>query len=130
MTSAATDGLSVTTGDAFDSPTYDEGSIWGASGSNIGQLRKITSVSSTAATVTVAFANDTVVGDLYGYAPFFPMAAQTVTLTTELDEIRQDVAVATNTGELVCIELIPNNFLLAGQDRPFGLFMASDHLLA
>jgi hypothetical protein len=90
--------------------------------------RKITSTSSTAATVTVALANDTVVGDTFGYAPTNPLGLATLTLTTELDEFRQDVAVATNTAAYACIELRPNDWL--GKGRPFGLFVPTDHLLS
>ncbi|MGE0289524.1 MAG: hypothetical protein AB7I42_26045 [Bradyrhizobium sp.] len=129
VTTASTNGLAVTTADAWDSPTTDEGLIWGVSGANAGQKRKITSVSSTAATLTVALANDTVVGDLFSWAPVFPMTLQTVTLCTELDEFRQDVAVAANTAELTCIEFNPNDWLGRAQARPFGLFVAADHIL-
>lgn len=128
VTTAASDGLSVTTGDAWNSPTVDEGVIWGVFGANMGQLRKVTSVSGTAATVTVAFDNDTVIGDLFSWAPVCPWSLQTITLTTELDEFRQDVAVATNTAEFTCIGINPNDWL-GSNKRPFGLFLAADHLL-
>lgn len=129
VTTASTDGLSVTTGDDWSSPTTDEGLIWGVTGANAGQKRKITSVSSTVATVTVAFAADTVIGDLFSWAPICPMSIQTVTLTTELDEFRQDVAVAANTAELTCIEINPNDWLARAASRPFGLFVPADHIL-
>lgn len=128
VTTASTDGLAVTTGDAWNSPDTDEGHIWGVSGANTGQKRKITSTSATAATVTVAFANDTAIGDLFSWAPVTPMSLKTVTLTTELDEFRQDVAVATNTAELTCIEINPNDWLTRG-GRPFALFVPADHIL-
>lgn len=128
VTTAATDGLSVTTADSWTSTERDEGAIWGISGANVGQIRKITSTGATSATVTVAFNNDTVVGDTFGWAPTFPMCTATLTLTTELDEFRQDVAVATNTAAYVCIEMRPNDWL--GRQRPFGLFVPNDHLLS
>lgn len=129
VTTAATDGLSVTTGDAWNSPDTDEGLIWGVTGANAGQKRKITSTSASAATVTVAFAQDTVIGDLFSWAPIFPMSIQTVTLCTELDEFRQDVAVASNTAEFTCIEINPNDWIGGGAGRPFGLFVPCDHIL-
>jgi hypothetical protein len=129
VTTASTDGLSVTTGSAWNSPEYDEGLIWGVTGENVGQKRKITSTSGTAATVTVAFASDTAIGDLFSWAPVFPMSVQTVTLTTELDEFRQDVAVASNTAELTCIEINPNDWLGRAMAREFGLFVPADHIL-
>lgn len=128
VTTAGTDGLSVTTATDWSTTSMDEGSIWGATGANAGQFRKVTSVSTTAATVTVAFANDPAVGDTFGYAPVFPYALKTVTLTTELNEFRQDVAVATNTALLLCFELPVNDFI-DGNRRPFGRFFARDHLM-
>jgi len=128
VTSASASGLAVTTNTDWTSPETDESSIWGITGANAGQFRKITSTSSTAATVTVAFASDTAVGDTFGYAPVLPWTLQTVTLTTELNEFRQDVAVATNTAKLFCIEMPVNDFL-GSTRRPFGRFMARDHIL-
>jgi len=128
VSTASTDGLSVTTGTDWSSPSLDEGHIWGVTGANAGQARKITSVSGTAATVTVAFASDTAVGDTFGYAPISPATLQTVTLTSNLAEFRQDVAVATNTAEIICIELRPNNWV-GGIGRPFILAVARDHIL-
>jgi hypothetical protein len=128
VTTASTDGLSVTTNTDWSSPTTDEGTIWGVTGANAGQVRKITSVSTTAATVTVAFANDTVVGDLFGYAPVQPNTLQSLTLTSDLSEFRQDVAVATNTAKFICIEIRPNNWV-AGTGRPYILAVARDHIL-
>lgn len=128
VTTASTDGLSVTTGDNWSSPTVDEGTVWGVTGANAGQVRKVTSVSATAATVTVAFARDTVVGDLFGWAPVQQHTLQTLTLTDNLAEFRQDVAVATNTAKFLCIELYPNNWV-AGAGRPYILAVARDHIL-
>lgn len=129
VTTAAADGLSVTTGDDWSSPTMDEGVIWGYAGSNIGEYRKITSVSASAATVTVAFDNDTAVGDQYLYAPIFPFENHTVTLTTNLTEVRQDAAVAVNTAALVCIGLLPQGIGGEGNLRSYALFVSGNHIL-
>lgn len=129
VTSASTDGLTITTGSEWSSPTYDEGLAWCVSGANAGQKRKVTSVSSTAGTLTVAFAQDIAVGDVFSRAPLYPLSVQTVTLTTELDEFRQDVAVASNTAKFCCIEIDPNAWLGMAGGRPFGLFLAVDHIL-
>lgn len=129
VTTASTDGLNVTTNDAWNSPDYDEGSVWGVTGANAGQLRKITSTSGTAGTVTVAFRYDTAVGDTFMWAPIWHTSAQTITLTTELDEFRQNTATATNTAPFYLIELNPNWWLNTGANaRPFGLFTPGDHL--
>ncbi len=130
VTTGSTDGLTVTTGDTWTGTERDEGSIWGISGANAGQFRKITSTSATAATVTVAFAQDIAVGDLFGWMPVFPYTLQTLTLTTELDEFRQDVAVATNTADFRCLE-VPVNEWVNGTSvypkRPFARFLCGDH---
>jgi len=128
VTSGSTTGLVVTTGDDFSSPTLDEGVVWCEKGANAGQFRKITSVSSSAATVTVAFQNDIAVGDEFGYAPIFPMANHTVTLTDAFQQFDASAAVAANTAELQCIALEVNDFL-GGNRRPFALFVPQDHIL-
>ena len=53
VTTASAGGTAITTGDEWSSPTFDEGVVWGYDGANVGQSRKLTSVSSTAGTVTV-----------------------------------------------------------------------------
>ncbi|MCP4900114.1 MAG: hypothetical protein GY906_24350 [bacterium] len=73
VTTASATGLVVTTSSIADwaSPQWDEGVVWGYDGANAGQKRKVTSVSGTAATVTVAFDQDTVVGDNFLRAPYW-----------------------------------------------------------
>lgn len=128
VTTASTTGLDVTTADTWTGTERDEGAVWGIAGGNPGVLRKITSTSATAGTVTVAFPNDIAVGDTFSWAPTYPFSLGLVTLTTELDEFRQDVAVATNTAAYACIEMRPNDWI--GRQRPFGLFVANDHWLS
>jgi hypothetical protein len=55
VTTASTDGLAVTTATTWTGTEFDEGVTWGFEGANAGKARKITSTSSTAGTVTVAF---------------------------------------------------------------------------
>lgn len=114
VTTASTTGLAVTTGDDWSSPTLDEGYLWGYDGANAGHTRKITSVSSTAATVTVALPVDTVVGDKFLYFPSAPFTLETLTLTTALTQARQDVAVATNTAEFITVALVMRNLASNG----------------
>ena len=128
VTTASTTGLDVTTADTWTGTERDEGAVWGISGANAGVLRKITSTSATAGTVTVAFPQDIAVGDTFSWAPNYPLSLGTLTLTTELDEFRQDVAVATNTAAYACIEMRPNDWL--GRQRSFGLFVPNDHWLS
>jgi hypothetical protein len=110
VTTASTDGLAVTTGDAWDCPDFDEGTVWGYDGANAGVARKITSTSSTAATVMVAFPNDTVVGDNFMRAPLCAspvgMEDQFVQLTTTLDQVDASVTIDTNNNNFRCVELI------------------------
>lgn len=128
VTTASTTGQAITTGDDWSSPTMDEGVVWGISGANVSQYRKITSVSTTAATVTVAFRYDTAVGDLFSYAPIFPGEDHTVTLTTNLTQVRQDAAVATNTGALRCIGVHLRDAGNDGLTNSYGLFVSGNHV--
>lgn len=111
VTTASTTGLVVTTSSNADwsSPTYDEGQVWGYDGANAGIVRKITSVSGTAITVTVAFPRDTVVGDNFMVAPHTPFTLQTLTLTTLLTQARADLAVSTSTAQLICTGIYAND---------------------
>lgn len=104
VTTASTDGLNVTTNSAWNSPTYDEGVVWCYSGANAGRNRKITSVSATAATVTVAFQDDIAVGDTFLRAPYWPAYTSTVQLTTNLTDADATIAVGTGAG-FRCVEL-------------------------
>jgi hypothetical protein len=134
VTTATTDGLDITTGDNFTSPEYDEGSVWGFDGVNVGHLRAITGTSSTAITVTVAFPRDHVVGDNFLVAPFSPMMGQTVTLTTNLFQVRNDVAVSTSSAALRCVRLRGDTYAgdlgSDGRNASHGLFVSGNHALA
>lgn len=126
ITTATTDGLDITTGSAWDSPTYDEGIAWFYDGANAGAARKVTSVSSTAGTVTVAFDRDHQVGDNAMRAPFYPLGTATVTLTTNLTQVRADVAVATNTAELRCLDVELKDQGGEGRTKSAALFVLND----
>lgn len=138
VTTAATDGLTITTAAEWSNPTYDEGAVWGYDGANMGggaapfgvQLRAITSVSSTAGTVKVAFRNDTVVGDNFIRVPACPYKAQTLTTTTLLTQMRADVAVATNTAEVRVIELVAHNVLRRGRYTSAVRFKLNDQIFS
>lgn len=107
VTTATTDGLDVTTGTAWDSPDLNLGVVWGYDGANAGQFRKLTTTSSTAGTVTVAFDNDHQVGDNFLRANVWPAALETfsVELTAAFDEIDSTVAVATTGAEFQVIDM-------------------------
>lgn len=65
--------VTITTGDPVpNSPTMDEGYLVCVAGANVGQTRKITSVSATAITVTVPFSNDIALNDVFIAVPWSP----------------------------------------------------------
>jgi hypothetical protein len=133
VTTATTDGLDVTTGSEWSSPTYDSGAVWGYDGANKGQVRKITSVSSTAGTVILPFDYDHQVGDNFLRAPIFPMdvdSSATITLTSDFTEVDASAAVATNTALFTCIELITNTIDTRGTTNSYVLMVPGDHYLS
>lgn len=126
VSTASTSGLAVTTGDDWSSPTFDEGHLWGYEGANAGIVRKITSVSNTAATLTVALPADTAVNDTFLYCPFTPMQGITVQFTTNLQEADASIAVGTGAG-FKPIELICNDLAGDGKNKSYVLMIPTDH---
>ena len=131
ITTATTDGLDVTTATDWTSTSYDEGTVFGYTGANAGQIRKITSVSSTAATVTVAFDNDHQVGDQFLRFPFAVMdvGSPSVTLTTELNEVRQNLAISSSAAEFVVTEILAQDQAHDGTTQSYVLMVPNDHIL-
>ena len=121
VTTASTDGLAVTTATAWDSPTFDEGSVWGLTGANLGRLRKLTSVSTTAGTVTVSFPVDIAVGDIFLRAPYTPLQTVTLQFTTLFTQADASIAVGTG-ASLRVLELIGK-----GTTDSEVRFMLNDH---
>lgn len=131
VTTASTDGLAVTTGDDWSSPEFDDGALWGYDGANMGQLRKITSTTTTAATVTVALEVDTIVGDNFLRAPVWPFDDQSdsVTLTTNLTQVRSDSAVTASGADLLPIEIQANTVRNGGRTTSGVFLIFDDHWL-
>jgi len=129
VTTASTDGLSVTTS-GFDpnSPDLDEGIIWGYSGANAGKARKITSTAANAATVTVAFPYDTAVGDQFLYAGVSPLSTITAQLTTNCTEVDATVAISGD-ATIVVVEMVLNDIANEGTTKSYALIQFVDHLL-
>lgn len=125
VTTASTDGLAVTTGDDWTNPEFDEGTVWGYDGANAGKARKITSTSSTAATVTVAFPNDTVVGDNFLRCPYMPLQGATIQLTTLLTQADASIAVATGAA-FTPVELILNDIGSEGRTSSYVLAVSAN----
>jgi hypothetical protein len=121
-------GTAVTTAAEWSNPTYDEGYVWGLTGANAGQARKITSVSSTAGTVTIPFDYATAVGDTFLRAPYWPMQTVTVQLSTTLDQADASIAVGTGAPFRV-VELRLRDSTDAGATNSFVLFVSNSHAL-
>ncbi len=134
VTTESTDGLTVTTGDSWSSPQYDEGVVWGYDGANAGQARKITGTSSTAATVMTAFANDINVGDNFLRAGFAAspvgMEDQFVQLTTALTQINASVQVDTDNNNFRVLELLLRDKADNGVTNSYAIIVPFDSIFA
>lgn len=128
VTTASTDGLTVTHS-AYDasSPSMDEGTIWGYSGANAGKVRKITSVSTTATTVILAFPYDTAVGDQFLLAPIHPTRSITAQLTTNCTEIDASAAISGD-ATVVVTEMICNDIAGNGTTESYAFIQFCDSL--
>lgn len=98
VTSENSGGTVVTTGDDWSSPTLDEGTIWCYSGANAGMARKITSVSTLAATVTIPFDNTIAVGDQFIGHPWSPWDVN-YNMQTTTDFTEADITIVVGTGQ-------------------------------
>lgn len=105
IVTASSNGLTFVGGTSVASPDMDEGIVWYTSGANVGKSRKITSTGATVTgTVTVPFAANAV-GDTFCYAGV-NIGLQGVTLTTDLKNVRADIAVSTGaTFSIIDLEL-------------------------
>lgn len=120
IATASSNGLTAVGGTSVASPDMDEGILWYTSGANVGKSRKITSTSSVTATVIVPFAANAV-GDTFCYAGV-NLGLQGVTLTTDLKNVRTDIAVSTG-ATLTCVGLELN-----GRTDSYIQLMIADHV--
>ncbi len=120
IATASSNGLTAVGGTSVASPDMDEGILWYTSGANVGRSRKITSTSSVTATVIVPFAANAV-GDTYCYAGV-NIGLQGVTLTTDLKNVRADIAVSTGA------TLSALSFELNGTTNSFVHLIAGDNV--
>lgn len=120
IVTASSNGLTAVGGTSVASPDMDEGILWYTSGANVGKSRKITSTSSVTATVLVPFAANAV-GDTYCYAGI-NIGLTGVTLTTDLKNVRTDIAIATG-ATLSCIDLELN-----GVNDSYAHFTMADNV--
>ena len=130
VTTASTDGLSVTHS-AYDasSPEMDEGTIWGYSGANAGVARKITSTSTTATTVILAFPRDTAVGDEFLLAPIHPTRSITAQFTTNCTEVDASAAISGD-ATVVVTEMLLNDISGNGLRASYAYIQLCDNLFA
>lgn len=126
-TTGSTTGLLITTGAAWNSPTFDEGSAWGYDGANAGQVRKITAVDGTSGTLTVAFDRDIAIGDRFLRAPYTPWQTNTIQLTTNLTQADVSIAVGTG-GAFRTVELQCRDINDDGARNSFVIAKSSSHL--
>lgn len=129
VTTLSSTGLVVTTGTDWTSPETDEGVIFGYDGANMGIGRKVTSTSSTAATLLVALPNDTVVGDNFLRIPYctspFGYETQYVQLTTNLYQLDTSVAVNTANVNFRVVELELRDSGMSGATNSFAYIIAN-----
>lgn len=127
VTTASTTGLDIVTGDDFSN--WDEGVIWAYDGANVGQKRRITVGDATDASVTVAFDQDTVVGDNFMVAPYWFLGdAQTVQPTTNLYQADTSIVVGTG-GAAKVIDMELRDLSGEGRTKSQVLFILDDHAL-
>lgn len=127
VTTASADGLTVTTGESWTATEYDEGAVWGYDGANAGQIRKITSTSATAGTVTVAFDQDTVVGDNFIRVPWWPLQSTKMQLTANLDGADASIAVGTG-AEAKPVEFVYGTAANNGCTDSWVIWIPTDHV--
>lgn len=129
VTTASAGGTAITTNEDWSSTsTYDEGVTWGFDGANAGAMRKVTSVSSTAGTVTIPFDYATVVGDNFIRAPYWPMQTVTIQLSTLLTQADASISVGTGAPFRVT-ELRLRDQTDAGRSNSWVLGVSNSHAL-
>lgn len=113
-----------TTGDQDpSSPTMDEGMIWYTTGSNASQSRKITSVTTLLTTTVIMPFAANALGDTYSMHPYFIGNSAGVTMSTNLLNVRGDIAATGATAGVVDMELYArtNSYLhLINMDHVFA----------
>lgn len=121
-TAASTTGLTATF--TALAGTYDEGTLYCVSGANKGYSRRIASITTNVATMTVAFPADIAIGDTFVALPFAPDTAnQYVQLTTDLTEINCAVGVDTDNANFRVLEL-----KLDEVGNSYAMVIAADHI--
>jgi len=127
VTTASSDGLTVTTGESWTATEYVDGVAWGYDGANVGQMRRISSTSATAGTMSVAFDYDTVVGDNFIRAPWWPSQSLAIQLTTNLDGADASIVVGTG-AQFKTVELVLGDHTNGGRTDSWVYAISGDHV--
>lgn len=130
VTTASSDGLTITTGESWTATEFADGTTWGYDGANSGVARKITSTGATSGTLLVPMPFDTVVGDNFLRIPVTPGEDQFVQLSTNLDDIDASVAVDVNNANFRVVELDLNDISEEGDANSFAFLVIFDSLYA
>lgn len=121
---ASTTGLLITT--TANNSAYDDGVAWGATGANVGVLRKITAVTTTS-TPIIAYPADIAVGDTFYFCTFGPGEDAGIQLTTTLDEFD-----ATGDSQAVdnfrCIDFFQKDAAAGGALKSYAEALLIDHV--
>jgi hypothetical protein len=118
----ASDGATATF--ASLASTFDEGTLHCITGANKGVSRRIASITTNVATLTVAFPAAITSGDEFIVVPYAPdTALQYVQLTSDLTELDASVAVDTDNVNFRVVEM-----KLAGVSDSYAYVVAADHL--
>lgn len=124
-TSGGSDGLTVIMDVSVASPDMDEGTLFGYSGTNISQKRKIASTSSLTATISVALNRDAVAGDTFLCIGMWPTRTETLTLTTNCTQI--DASLAPTGATMHVVETLLLDAGGEGRTNSYAYVMLEDH---
>ena len=136
--SAASSGgtaITITAGDAApNSPTMLDGMAYCVSGNNVGQSRRVTTVTATVATLLVPFPNAIAAGDTFLILPFFvgslgTLGGSNLTLTTNLTEANAITASTTSAFNARHVEIIVDTQGLP-RANSYLLTIPLDHIYA
>lgn len=131
VTVASSGGTAIQTDADWTSTTVIDGVAWGYTGSNVSQIRKVTSVSSTTGTVAVPFDYGIVVDDVFLRGPVWPFddaSGHQVQLTAAFFEVNA-IAAATAGGAFTCVDFDLRDAGDDGRNNSFVEVIAGDHFL-
>ncbi len=127
VSTESTDGLSVVTDNDPNSPDLADGIVWGYSGGNVGQQRKITTTGSNDATVEIPFDNTLAVGDTFLMYNRYIADIAGVVLTAALWELSSAVAENASGAEFRLFDAELGDINHEGRDKSYALLVSSDH---